>query len=464
VPLVMQPQNPASRGVKVPNIRAASEGLAGRGLARATLISMVITSVVATIVSVPGVQVFAAAGMTKRLSLPIIYVIYFIGLNWELRRHRPGTASVPSWWTLLVVSVGVSSVLAVIIPRQPFSLVNFAQGVALPGGFMMFYLVGVLAGVWHSKVRRSFVLAFVLFVAVGSVTAVPFGAFSAVKVPVAFALLYYGLVAQKRRLVVLASAAVLLFVTAFPVVSDINASSAVLGEIVACGALLALAVLPRPIRPGAIAVGVLVAGWALASSPLLSLMRGVSPAFVTDVTLTHRAYEAAQVFTLVAPDPLSIAFGVGPGATVDLRGSPDAGTLAASGRDLLMVDNVHFLTSWILMKFGVFGLIVLGLALWSAGRKILVLLRPRWPDPFLMAGGMLFVSGIASAAPAATNFFTNPLLGIAFGVLSAYGSKGGGEDDTGKLPSDGNRRVRYRRDWRESVRDGWREPGRRSRH
>jgi hypothetical protein len=142
--------------------------------------------------------------------------------------------------------------------------------------------------------------------------------------------------------------------------------------------------------------------------------------FSTDVTIDQRAFEARTVLDLLSTTAWGQLLGFGPGATVDLTAAPDAGTLAASGRDLLAVDDVHLLSAYLLLKPRAFGII------WS-----LLLFRAAWkaaPPAYGPSSAettwriilVLYVAaGAVNALPVATNLLANPLVPILLGVFWA---------------------------------------------
>src|SRR5206468_1460928 len=93
-----------------------------------------------------------------------------------------------------------------------------------------------------------------------------------------------------------------------------------------------------------------------------------------DLGIAQRSFEAARVFDLLGISWWAPLTGLGPGATVDLRGSPAGATLVVAGRDLSAVPDVHFLTAHLLLKTGVLGfvwLLILVIALWRSFQSCL---------------------------------------------------------------------------------------------
>jgi hypothetical protein len=139
-----------------------------------------------------------------------------------------------------------------------------------------------------------------------------------------------------------------------------------------------------------------------------------------DVTIAQRVFEARAVIEQLDATDLGMLFGLGPGATVDLSASPDAGTLAASGRDLLAVDDVHLLSAYLLLKLGAFGIVWSLLLFGAAWKAALPAFGPSSADTTWRLLLLLYVvAGAVNALPAATNLFVNPLVPIFLGALWA---------------------------------------------
>jgi len=134
----------------------------------------------------------------------------------------------------------------------------------------------------------------------------------------------------------------------------------------------------------------------------------------------------------IGESPVAEAFGLGPGATLDLRGSPDAKTLLSSGRNLRRVDDVHMLSSYLLLKLGAIGVIwagILAAALYRVTAGVLVgrgrLEADRKRNPWSLSLLLFVLAGVAYSLPAATNLLANPLIPLLLGTLWASGSQVG---------------------------------------
>jgi hypothetical protein len=310
-----------------------------------------------------------------------------------------------------------------VVPRQDFfGIVDAAQGLALLVGILMLSWLGLQADRWTAREEVLLLTVLLAGALVSGFLTSGITPFRTLLVPGAFAALYLALMRPLARAWLLALAVVLGFLTV-RALTTLNTdtvgglSIAVAGEVVGCALLFLVYLAPRALRPGLV-VTVLVAGMiALFRSGLVDLLTGNWREFA-DVTLAHRGYESRAVLDLLQQSPLSVAFGLGPAATVDLTDSPDASTLAASGRVLSAVDDVHLLSSWLLLKLGVAGLawaVVFAVAV--VRLTVTIVHRPdaQWDRALLM----FVVAGAVSSLPAATNLFTNPLPALLIGVLMA---------------------------------------------
>jgi hypothetical protein len=100
--------------------------------------------------------------------------------------------------------------------------------------------------------------------------------------------------------------------------------------------------------------------------------------------------------------------------------SPDFRTLISAGRNIEMIDDAHFLTSWVLLKLGFVGLsafLCLVVVALKSTMEVMTHMEHVNPIDFLFSANV--IGGIAIALTAGTNFFTNPLLGISIGIIMA---------------------------------------------
>lgn len=368
-------------------------------------------------------QVFESFGDAKRIALPITYLIFLAVMLVPYQSARPYPRT-PLWWGGFAALVTVSTAMALLLPRQQIGLKDLAQGLALTAGILVFSHAGFRASEWTRPDEMRLMSTLAVFAVVSAVADIPLGPFIAVEIPTAAGLLYLGIRSWPRNPIMLLLGVGLTIHGAASLIGHPDASIAVLTQAATCAALLIVLLIPRGLRLGVAIGGSVLALAAAWRSGVWTLMLGDGSG-TTDVTLSHRAHEAASVGQLLEQNVASLLFGVGPSATVDLRGSPDASTLLASGRVLSAVDDVHFLTSWILLKFGLLGLIWLVFLVAALAREVKAVLSEPKPDPF--DGFLLFfvAAGIVTALPAATHFFVNPLPSLFLGVLYArrVGSK-----------------------------------------
>lgn len=368
---------------------------------------------------VGGGQVFAAAGASRRLVLPLVYlgaVLIVLHLGTGGRRVRLG----PLWlWAPLLLAAlsGLVNLGGFLTDGLP---TNAVQGVLLLGGFSLLGVCGAVAGRWDERQRywllAGTTVAAVLAASLRTLTLTPYGA---LVVPAVFLALLMTLKGRQHRLA-WGAGTVALAVLGSQALSPgpgLPISIAVLGQIAVCAGVVLVAVLPRTLRAAAMTVGTLGLLGVVALPGVTAYLSGEYTG--DDVTLAQRAYETQQVLHEVQETPLGPLIGRGPAATVDLTDSPDRETLRQSGRDLLRVDDVHLVTSYVILKAGALGL------LWWLG-LVLVIVRYLWSTlvaaevDVWRAALLLFVtSGLVAGFPAGTETFSNPLLPLLLGVLWA---------------------------------------------
>lgn len=370
-------------------------------------------------VAYPGLQSFAAAGLAKRLVLPIVLLTVLMLTFIESRRNA---SSLPIWWWILGATVVASSVAAAASQRQEIELVNFLQGAALFALFLMAFLVGARAPEFTAEQKIWLANAVIIGGGLSLWFRQLLQPFVALSVPAIFVAIVIAVAVPGRRVAYAAIALLLigLQVRAILIAPGHDPFSIASAAQIGFGiAVLLLRVLPSPLRKILAVLSVAAAVAVAMNFQLISLMLGNSK--FDDVTIAHRGYEAAQVIDLVRTDPLSVLVGAGPGATVNLENSPDAATLAAAGRNLAAVDDVHLLASYILLKLGLVGLCWFALLLLTIAKevwRVAVADRLDWYNAFLV---LLLVMGLASGLPAATNFLANPLPALALGMLVRSG-------------------------------------------
>lgn len=376
----------------------------------------------------PGAQVFEAFGAAKKFGLPLTYLIFALALLAPYAQPQTGRR-IPLWWYGGTALLATSTALAVAFPRQRMELLDIAQGAALVGGILLLALMGGSAWQWVEKEKAALMVMLGATGLVAQLAHLPLGPFVAVPVPAAAGLLYLAVRARKGRLLALAAAGLIGWSLFTSLGSNTNASIAVLTQVAVSVALIVLLMTPRTFRIFIAVIGSIAALAGAWKSGLFALMSGDGSGTM-DVTLAHRAYEAMVVFDQMAQSPATLLFGLGPAATVNLASSPDVATLAASGRNLLAVDDVHFLTSWVLLKFGLLGIIWLVAIFVAFAVEALHILRQRKPPAFESFLVMFVAAGIVTALPAATHFFANPLPALFLAVLYARRKRGQLEQPT----------------------------------
>jgi hypothetical protein len=364
----------------------------------------------------PNQQGFESFGLAKQVGLPAVYILFTLAVFWP--RKTPLSRTVyPWWWFALAALLIISSALALFVPRQEMGVGALLQSIALIGGLLVIAMAGLHARTWQMREQRALLALLATTAILVQFLGLATGPFVALTIPGAFMTLFLGTRLTRWRVPVFMLGALAVVVAARGLILDSNASIAVITQLGSCAALLVALWLPRALRMLLVSVGVIGAVVAAAQNGLFQLLRGDASG-VNDVTLSHRAYEAAAVERLLG-NPVTFIFGQGPAATVDLTMSPDRGTLLASGRILAAVDDVHFVTSWMLLKFGILGLV------WFVGffivalreaRRVLQESRPDYFDASLL---FFLIAGVVTALPAATHLFANPLPILCLSILVA---------------------------------------------
>jgi len=374
-----------------------------------------------------GVQVFAAAGKAKRYTLPILYLLFLIAsihpAPKRLKRHSK-PVPMPAWVWLPAVGIPISYVgnLAITDSGTDISGLDLMQGLALFFGFTLLARFGLLADDWPDRTRRRLVVL-LLFAALlaGLFGAHGLAPFVALTVPGFFAAVALFLRSSgKRRWYFLLLSIALGYLTLDSIrPNNVQpTSAAVLGQVAVCSAILALFIVPRALRRATIVLAVAGGIWWFVKRNGVQLLAG--NLYSNDITILQRSFEAKVVLNDISDHLWTILFGLGPGATVDLSDSPDAGTLLSSGRNLLAVDDVHLLSAYLLLKLGALGIVwalLLFIAMWKSA---LPCFGPNTPDTTWRLVLLMFVAaGAVNALPAATNLLVNPLVPLFLGVLWA---------------------------------------------
>ena len=380
-----------------------------------SLVSVIAINTVAT--GGPGSSIsFAQAGSFRYVVAPAVYGSFAVLV---LLGHDRAAAKAP-WplWAILLTFVLVISCFLTPMAGAGFSISTLAQGITLAGGFVLFYVAGTRAVQWDQRSRTLFLAVVLGLGAASALLGLNTGLFSALVVPAAIGLLYLALRGAPGW-PLLAAAAVFILVTSLVQNGDaVDPSDAQYAQMGVGALILVFAIVPRGLRLPLAVIAAVAGAVELARSSIVPLMVGIG-ADQSDVTLAERAYETQQVFAALAHSPLTLLFGTGPGGTVDLSAAPDASTLLSSGRVLDAVPTVHLLSSYLLLKFGAAGALVLVALIIAMIREAVAMLRARRPDAFQVVLVLLVFTGLAQAVPAATFLFSNPLPAVALGLLAA---------------------------------------------
>jgi hypothetical protein len=371
-------------------------------------------------VGAESMQAFARFSFAKQVTLPAVYLAFLVALLASPTRLRP---SRPFWWYALAGTVFLSLLASVIYPRQQVGLLSLAEGLALPVGFLLVSEISFRARPWSFvRVRKLFGLVAPV-VGISLALGSSLTPYNGIAIPIGFVLVYLAIQRAFEgwpRFLALAGGGAIVVGEVGRLWSDPDASLAVVAQVGVCTFLIVLGLLPRSLRVLAATTGTLVGLVYVVNSGYWRLVVGdVEEDW--DVTLLHRSYETSAVREAVS-HPVSMIFGLGPAATVDLSSSPDASTLIASGRDINAVDDVHILTSWLLLKFGLLGILWGAVMLVHLARVVLRILRHDHGASANFGFAVLAVAVVALAFSAATNLFTNPFFAIGVGSIALANS------------------------------------------
>lgn len=392
-------------------------------------LSLIACSIIGFVTTSGGLQGFDAFGVAKKYGLPVTYLIFLLAIFIPYGRGYP-RAFMPLWWIVLLVIFMASTFFSLVIPRQVIGHLNLAQGIALISGLLLVSWAGLLAPQWSEKEKSTllYVLGGAGFAAsvfdgvatlYGGAFDVTLGPFVTVPVPAAFGLIYAGFRSRKHRIPFLLLGSAILIALIISLQDEVEVSISEATQFIVCLFVLLALIFQKFFRQILVATVTAVVVVVFFQSALPSLMLGKIPEGLTDVTLTHRAYEAAAVNDLVESNAVTVLLGLGPSATVNLVASPDAETLSGVGREMGAVDDVHFLASWVLMKLGALGLIWLLMFYFAIFAQLARLFRQPRPNVFDSFLVMFVVAGAISGIPAATNLFANPLPALFLGILIA---------------------------------------------
>jgi hypothetical protein len=369
-------------------------------------------------------QAFASFGATKRITLPLAYAVFTCAalLPSRLSRDQPRVRP-PAWVVMPAIGIIVSLLGTAFSAPGRSTISDVLQGLALFVGFSFLAWFGLGATDWTE--RQGNALLWLLLA--GGIVAGALGRpgvtpLMTLTIPGFFAALVMLIRSPGQRarylLVTLVLGVMVILVLRPSPASASPVSMAVVGQVIVCAAVVFLLFIPRALRPPLIFAAVSAALFLFVQRGYFTLLTGQYSS--TDVTIAQRAFEARTVLEQLETTTWGQLFGLGPGATVDLAAAPDASTLAASGRDLLAVDDVHLLSAYLLLKLGAFGIVWSLLVFSAAWKAALPAFGASTGETTWRIVLVLYLAaGTVNALPAATNLFANPLVPILLGVLWA---------------------------------------------
>ncbi len=367
-------------------------------------------------------QIFAKYGASKKVLLPAFYLI--IGIFVFTRRVSLNSKISRYTWLLLwgfVFTTWLSLLKSLLLPQQTIQLNFLLQGILQISGLVLFIYTGILVANYDEvAVWNWSVLAAVVSV-LTAIIDLDLSPFIMLYIPLSFFLLYVSNKLQGyRRLSLITLGLTCLLVPTYRNLGYESPSLAWILELSSIFLLFLSLFLKPTIRrffyKSLFSLTLIV----LPFTSIFKLLIGISPRNVTDVTLLQRSFETYTVIQVIFKDPITWLFGLGPGGYLNMTWSPDFRTLTLAGRNIEMVDDAHFLTSWVLLKLGFVGLSVflcLVVVALKSTMEVMTHMEHVNPIDFLFSANV--IGGIAIALTAGTNFFTNPLLGISIGIIMA---------------------------------------------
>jgi len=371
---------------------------------------------------------FQVDGLVKRITLPLLIVLLIplvVRRLWAARRTLSLREARGMDWIMGAYAT------VVLVPALGVGLFHHNRPlyVAQDLGLIVFFVFMYVAGraVTADAARASSVEIVEALLALAVAKLVLFGwdispLYSYIEAAAAAALAFLLLRPRQGRLLAVAVAITVLAYDAVLIKHGTNASTAI--ELAGALAVLAyLAVRARGLIPQwlVIALAIVAAVGFVGYTHDGAAIRGQYHG--GDASTVGTTYEAHQVRATVAHSPLSRAFGQGLGGTVDERNAPQAyrATLLYGGRDLAHVQEVHLLGYSLLLKAGFLG--VAWLAAFLAALAILVFRAleraARERQPALALYAALPLLGVIQAFAAASRMQSDPLNGLALGVLAA---------------------------------------------
>jgi hypothetical protein len=367
---------------------------------------------------------FEIDGMVKRIALPLLVVLIApltAQALWARRSELRRTVQPMDWIVGAYGSVVLVPALLVGVMHHNQHL-DVAQDLGLIVFLVFMYLVGRAVTAGAARASAGEIVDVLLLLAAARWMLVSwdiFPIYSYFEAAAAAALAVLLLRPRSARRLTVGLAIVLLALDAVQIKAGANSSTAavlaVALGIVAYLALRAWRVLPQWLLIASALVA--IAGFVGVTSDG-SALRGQY--YGPDPSNLGRTYEAHQVRAAVGHSP-SALFGRGLGGTIDETGAPAAfkTTLVYGGRDLAHVQEIHLLVYAFLLKTGYLGLA--WLAVFLAGLAVLIVraleraVRERDPGLVLYAG--LPLLAVAQAFAASSRLQSNPLTGLALGIL-----------------------------------------------
>lgn len=407
---------------QVPRLAAGLSRAVADGSVRRVLIAIAVSLGVVIAVNTaatggPGSSIsFSQAGALRWIVSPVVYAAFLLVVAFRPDRARP-KAPWPAWAICLTLAL-IASTFFSPMSGAAFTTTTLAQGIALLGGFVLFYVAGTRAVGWTPTSERVFVVVVLGAGGAAGLLSLNTGVFSALVIPAAVGLVYVALRGARWGLVLVVAGVWIIVKGIIANNAAVDPSDAQYAQLAVGAAVVLFALLPLRARLPLAVLGGIVGAVEFARSEVLQLSLGIG-ADRSDVTLGQRAYETHQVFAALAHSPITALLGTGPGGTVDLSSAPDASTLLSSGRVLDAVPTVHLLSTYMLLKLGAVGLLVLLLIVIAIMREAAWIMRAKKPQPFRVLLVLLALAGLAQAAPAATFLFSNPLPALCLGILAA---------------------------------------------
>ncbi len=365
-------------------------------------------------------QIFSRSALIKRIFLPIAYLSFIIiFLISKKNERRQNLWNGKNFSILVLFTLWTSTFLNIYLSPAELNLMAIAQGTTQIAGFILFLLIGNLLAEFSSRtfeLWKKFSLVLCFF---NCFMIFPSTPFSYISFQCALFLLFiFKTDKVKREYFFLWIPIFVIVRVIYTLIYSNNPSSAVILLFTLNCAIFFVVFCSTKVRRIALrflAIGLIIF---LPGSEIFSLMRGLNLEQISEVSLLQRAWESRQVIDLMEGSLIQFLFGLGPGGYIDMSLAPDLRTLINSGRNLFQVDDPHFLSSWILLKLGLFGLILfISLFLMILRFVYSILTSNLALDPLDFLFILFAISGISISLTAGTNFFTNPLTGISFGVL-----------------------------------------------